>query len=257
MNPTMQGPPFQRLVLGLGVAGASRDALRATARLAAALELELDALFIEEETLLELGLLPFVREIRLDRMRVEGVDLARIERELHERAAWLRRTVEEAAIRARTSWRFSRLRGDPGGLIGKHVRAGDLLVLLEGSPPLFAGREGNALVQLPTLPSETSLLYVPRQIGHRTGPVAVALAGGPGDAAALALATQLANRAGEQLLMVESLGHATPGGGALRRSPRLLVLAPGIEPRDGAQLLRALAQRLRVPVLRLQGSLRA
>lgn len=258
MTTATQAAPFRRLVLGLGVSGASRDALHATARLAAALELEVDALFIEEEALLESDVLPFVRELHLGRPGLAALDHTRLERELRERAAWLRRILAEAAIRAHTPWRFSRLRGDPAGLIGQHLRAGDLFALLEDAAPGLASHGVRALVQGPALPAQTSVLYVPRQIRHHRGPIAVALAGDAGDTAALALATQLAGGGtGEQLLIVESLLHGMPGYGAQRQPPRLLVLAPGVEPLGDAGVLRALALRLRVPVLRLQRELRA
>jgi hypothetical protein len=100
-----------RVLVAMDTASASARMLEAGAGLAAALGARLEGLFVEDSDLMQLGGLPFAREISAvtGAWRVLGAD--EIERALRLEAARGERLLAEAAERARVPWSFATARG--------------------------------------------------------------------------------------------------------------------------------------------------
>lgn len=119
---------FRRVLLDLPGQAADARAMRAVAELAAALDAELRALFVEDEDLLALSRLPFVRELRLPEHAwrpVAGETLAADLRLAAERA---RRMLEESAAELGVRCHLDVRRG---GEVGPGSGAHDIVVICE------------------------------------------------------------------------------------------------------------------------------
>jgi hypothetical protein len=82
------------------------------ATIAAALEAELEGVFVEDAGLLRLAGLPFLREFRLATRRESTVDPERLQRELRATARWVRESLERSASQLGCAWSFRIWRGD-------------------------------------------------------------------------------------------------------------------------------------------------
>lgn len=100
----------RRVVVGLDAAPQSRAALAAAATLAAHLQAELDALFVEDTGLLRLAGLPFARELGFPSASMRRLDPATMERSLRAHAAQARRALSTVAGRfaVQSSFRIAR-----------------------------------------------------------------------------------------------------------------------------------------------------
>jgi len=96
--------------------------------LAAALEGELSALFVEEEACIEASALPFPTIIGFSGAAI-AIDSGRIQGAFRREAEACRRLLSRAAENARLSWSFQASRGDAMDLLRRSCAAGDILVL--------------------------------------------------------------------------------------------------------------------------------
>lgn len=110
----------RRVAVVFDAAPRSRPALDAIARLAARLEGELSAVFVEDVGLLHWAALPFTREVELPTASRREFDVIAMERALRASAEGLRRLVEAAAAGASVPWNF---RVERGVLITELLRA--------------------------------------------------------------------------------------------------------------------------------------
>lgn len=132
----MTSPPKRKILLALDVSPRSRSALQIAAALAAALDLELAGLFVEDANLLRLAALPFAREIGLLSAQSRAMAAPELERALQREAAAAQHQLAEAAGRRRLRWSFRVARGQIATelfalaseldmvVIGKRARAG-------------------------------------------------------------------------------------------------------------------------------------
>jgi len=132
----MTSPPKRKILLALDVSPRSRSALQIAAALAAALDLELAGLFVEDANLLRLAALPFARETGLLSAQSRAVAAPELERALQREAAAVQHQLAEAAGRQRLRWSFRVARGQIATelfalaseldmvVIGKRARAG-------------------------------------------------------------------------------------------------------------------------------------
>lgn len=274
---------FRRMVIGLCAGAGSGEAMRAAAQLAAELGLEVEGLFIEDETLLGLAGLPFLREVRAGTAALHPFDTERLEREMGVAASGQRRALEKAARSTRTGFRFARIRGEIETVVATAAMAGDIVAVLEGGGA--GGRTTHAAVSLrrAALRSIASVLYVPAPLRRRPGAVVAVATGAAGEEIMLRTAVRLAARSGNALAVfaldpqridraqldawtrqaglaegrvavVRLAGNSTE---ALSEAldaveQRLIVLPRGGLGLDDEQALTALATRHRVPILVLE-----
>ncbi|MDP2618957.1 MAG: hypothetical protein Q8P46_02065 [Hyphomicrobiales bacterium] len=274
---------FRRMIIALGAGGASEEGLAAAAEIAALMGLEIEGLFIEDEAVLGLSALPFLREIEAGSLASRPFEPARLESEMRLAAGARHRALAAAARRSRTTFRFQAVRGEIEAIVSRTVGATDIMVVIE--PRGAAERTSHAAVTMrrAAMRSHASVLYVPAPVRRRRGAVA-AFVGRDGDqtellrlAARIAAASdndlvvlstdladagrqriaKLAGAAGLAAGRVRLLPLADDSPGALARAlesieQRLVVLSRGALGLDDERALTALAARLRVPILTVE-----
>lgn len=102
---------IRRIIVGIEPAPRSRAVLEAAARVAARMEAELVALFVENVDLIHFAGLPFAREVGLASATKRELDVAAMERSLRALADESRRMVAAVAGRLPVRWSFRVARG--------------------------------------------------------------------------------------------------------------------------------------------------
>jgi hypothetical protein len=125
-----------RIVLAIDTGSLTGPALEAAAALAAGLQSELSALFIEDERLLRVAALPMAHEMGLWSAQRQRIALEDMERALRIQAERLRQAVGQTARRLTLTWTLEVLRGEILATSLERVRPEDLLVVGKGRVPL-------------------------------------------------------------------------------------------------------------------------
>ena len=112
--PRAQPPSIERVVVPLDAASENRDAIEIAARLAAHAKAPLHGVFVEDEDLLHLAQLPFVRHVSLG-AGAESLSTKSVERQLRAAAERAREELAAAARRHRIDWSFEIVRAPAGG----------------------------------------------------------------------------------------------------------------------------------------------
>ena len=107
----------RRIAVALDASAQSLRVMGLAATIAAAMEAELEGVFVEDADLLRLAGLPFLREFRLATRRENTVDRERLQRELRATARWVRESLERSASQRGCAWSFRIWRGDLGAEI--------------------------------------------------------------------------------------------------------------------------------------------
>lgn len=189
------GAAMQRILLALQ-GGEDAAALEAATALAEGLRARLEGLFVEDADLLRLAALPFATEIALSSAAARPLKLAQLERQLRAEAAAVRRLLETGATRRRLEYSFTVVRGRPASVVLALPSPADVFIF--GRAPSRHG-EAHALLN---------------------GPVLAVFDGTEGAARVLEVATALADRAGESVLVyvaVETEADGTALETALKR----------------------------------------
>ncbi|UHD15216.1 hypothetical protein [Thiocapsa bogorovii] len=103
---------IRRIAVALDASPHSLQGLALAAGIAAALNAELEGVFIEDTGLLRLAGLPFLRELRLATLCESALDAERLERELRAAARGVRERLERTAVELGVTWSFRVWRGD-------------------------------------------------------------------------------------------------------------------------------------------------
>ncbi len=180
---------IRRILVALDASSESLAALEEAASLAARLEAELDALFVEDIDLLNLAALPFAREFNVLTRGVRSLDRETIERDLRLQASRARRALAEAAERRRLHWSFQVARGR----VDTEILAASCQCDVIAVPKATRSRSGLGYMARALVESMScSVLLASAQAVPRDGVVAVVLGGAPSDDAALDMAGRLA-----------------------------------------------------------------
>lgn len=185
---------FRRLIVGAVTAPIASGALTLSARLAAELELEIEGLYIEDESLLGLAALPSRREVRLGSGRLEPLDAQCLEQALGRAAKTLEASLARAAGAARALHRFRLARGDLATVIGANVTRSDIVAVVAGGA-LHPGHD----LHLAAMQARASVLLIPSRLARRPGAIVALMSGGPMDERTVTLAARLAARRRERL----------------------------------------------------------
>ncbi|HEU0188295.1 MAG TPA: universal stress protein [Gallionellaceae bacterium] len=118
-----------RIVLALDLSPRSRVALEMAAVLAAALDVELVGVFVEDINLLHLCGLPFTREVGLFSPGLRRFSVQEVERELNREAADVRQQLADTAARLGLRWSFQVARGQIAAELFALANEPDLVVL--------------------------------------------------------------------------------------------------------------------------------
>jgi len=145
----------RRVVVALDASAPGKAALEAAAALAARLDAELVAVFVEDINLLHLAGLPFAREIGYPSAIRRSIDAPAMERTMRLFADEARRSVELFAERTPLRWTFEVTRGSlPEQLLESAAEAEFIIAALAGSE-----RAALQLAEMCKESGSTSLLW--------------------------------------------------------------------------------------------------
>lgn len=220
----MTSPAFKRLVLRLPASAADYPAVTFTAQLAERLGLDVVGLFVEDESLLGLADLPFVRELRALGGGWHPLDAAQLARGAGHASAEAHRLFQQAVKALRVAARFDLAKGPLAAALGAQSAAEDILAVIEPRHPGERVTHQFRELMETALDARCAVLLVPSHIVRRRGPI-------------VALATSGADPSLPAALRIAAAIHE-----------RLVVLAP---PEIDAAALAQLAAAAHVPVDRV------
>lgn len=136
MTEALPPRPGRRILAAFYPATTRPNAINAAVDLAARLQAELQAMFIEHADLLHLAEFPFVRQVGVHGLIGRSLRRDAIESELRTFAAEAERHLAEAADRRCARWSFKTARGRIDGQIAAFAGTVDLLLLESSSRPI-------------------------------------------------------------------------------------------------------------------------
>lgn len=234
-----------RVVVPLDAASENREAIETAARLAAHAKVPLHGVFVEDEDLLRLARLPFVRHV-MPGPGLEPLSVETLERQLRAAAERARKELAAAAARHRIDWSFEVVRRANGPLLAA-ASEHDLVVAGALSRPVgghfrVEWRWWSAIASLPG-----PLLLARRGWDPGGSVLAVLRERGPGSARLLDAAAQLAAAAGGGLTVICPPELARAEGFAAwlaeRIAPYSVPLQIELAPAEPADLERRLLER--------------
>jgi len=190
----------RRILVALDASTHSLAALATAVELAAAMEAELEGLFVEDVNLLRLADLPFAREVR-HTASLESLDSPSMERALRAQAAQAREALAAAAGRAQVQWSFRVARGHVAQEVLAAAARADLVTLgKQGRSRSPRARLGSTALRV-VLDAPGALLLVEHGVPPRQ-PVLALYDGSEGAEGALDAAARLAKASGSQPLVL-------------------------------------------------------
>ncbi len=171
----------KRILVALDTSARGQAALQAAVQLATSISAELQGLFVEDEDLVRLASLPFVREVDVTSALSRPLQVAEMERELRAVAEQTQQAFASALGQLNLAWTFRIVRGTlthaslaaagdadmlvigqrgrspktmtKGNLFPRSGRENRMVAIFDGSPSAFRAIElGNTLAQLNDVP---------------------------------------------------------------------------------------------------------
>ena len=130
------GNPLRRMMLALDALSCETALIEAAALIAAKLEAELDALFVEDDDVYRVADLPITREISLSSAREREISASRVEQTLRGLSREAERRFGAATQRSRVKGHFHVTRARRDEAIGAAALQVDLLLLQPRKPTL-------------------------------------------------------------------------------------------------------------------------
>ncbi len=201
MSATDQHTPIRRILLALDTATHSLATFEAATVLAARLDAELHALFVEDINLLRLAALPFARETRLTSATTCRLQNPDMERALRAEATRAQATLATLATRRHVRWSFHVTRGQVAAQVRAAALETDLVAFT------FSGGAPARLTQVVATMEAVMggapcpLLMLPPGAAIRP-PFVVIYDGSPASARALRLAAWLAQAEGQSVTVL-------------------------------------------------------
>ena len=196
MSTTYHHAPIRRILLALDTATHSLAAFEAATALAARLDAELHALFVEDINLLRLAALPFARETCLTSATTRRLQNPDMERALRAEATRAQATLATVATRLNVRWSFQVTRGQMAAQVSEAAVETDLIALtFSGSVPAGLAHIA-ATMETVMQGAPCPLLMLPPGAAIRP-PFVVIYDGSPASVRALRLAGQLAEAEGK------------------------------------------------------------
>jgi nucleotide-binding universal stress UspA family protein len=190
---------LHRILVALDASTHSLAAMATAVELAAAMEAQLEGLFVEDVNLLRLAGLPFVREVR-HTASLEALDSPRMERALKAQATQAREALAAAAGRAQVHWSFRVVRGHVTQELLQAASQVDLVTLgKQGRSRSPRARLGSTALRV-ALQAPGALLLVEHGVPGGQ-PVLVLYDGSEGAQPALDAAARLAKMSGTHLIV--------------------------------------------------------
>ena len=191
MSITHHHAPIRRILLALDTATHSLAAVEATTALAARLDADLHALFVEDINLLRLAALPFARETRLTSATTRRLQNPDMENALRAEATRAQAALATVATRLHVRWSFQVTRGQVAAQVRAAAMEADIVAFtFPGGVPAGLTQVA-ATMETVMRGAPCLLLMLPPGAGIRP-PFVVVYDGSPASARALRLAAQLA-----------------------------------------------------------------
>jgi nucleotide-binding universal stress UspA family protein len=193
MNTANHHAPIRRILLTLDTAAHSLAAVEAATALAAHLDAELYALFVEDINLLHLAGLPFAREMHLTSATTRRLQNPDMERALRTEATRAQVTLATVAKRLNVRWSFQVTRGQVAAQVHAAALETDLVALTFSSGVPAGLSQFAAMIETVMRGVPCPLLILPP--GYGVGvrpPFVVVYDGSPASVRAVRLAAQLA-----------------------------------------------------------------
>lgn len=153
-----EGPRHGRVVVCVGAAGIDMGALRVAAGLAAGLSATLAGIYIEEERLQRVAVLPFTREFSLHSPGAHDFSLSNLRRSQRAQAEQLRRTLAALAEPMSLIWTMDIVQGNLPGASFARMSATDLMVV---GRPQFLPPAGETMAASTVKPYPAALARYP------------------------------------------------------------------------------------------------
>ena len=203
MSQREGGFTLRHILVALDASTHSLAAVEAAADLAAAMQAEMEGLFIEDINLIRLASLPCTREVR-HTASLASLDLEQMERALKAQAAEARQALAAAARRAHVQWSFHVARGRVAHEVLAAAAAADLVTLGKlGRSRSPQARLGSTVLRvLAGAPVALLLVEQWRVRAHGLRPVLVVYDGSEGAGRALEAAARLAEAGGVGLTVI-------------------------------------------------------
>lgn len=210
---------IRRILVAVDASPGSLSALEAAAELAAALEAELEGLFVEDTQLIELAGLPLTRQLGRLSASFRRLESREMELQLRVQAAQARQALEQIARRLEVSHRFRVARGTVIDEILQAAREADLVALGRAGWSLRRLLGSTARAVLAQGVGRVLLLGEAARLGS---PVLVLYDGGEPAKAALAIAAALARRLRGEVRVLVASADAARGDALSEEAARLL-----------------------------------
>lgn len=197
----MKKTDINRILVALDPRELNRSTLRAAITLAARLDAELNALFVEDINLLRLAELPFAREVVYGSPTGRQINVADMERSLHTQTARLRKLVEGIAQQDQMNIAFEVLRGDIASEVCSASKQSDLLVIGKNTQ-LLPQNQRLGYITRTILTNASCNLLILQHGATIERPLVVFFDGNETSQHALSLANKLAIEDHSQLIMI-------------------------------------------------------
>lgn len=189
VEPINETAKVDYILVALDASPHSAAALVAAAEVAAALNLELRGLYVEDVNLLHLCGLPFGLEIGSFTANPRRLEQAHMERDFRIQASLLRKIIADVAGRQRVSWSFKVVRG---GVTQEVLSAGSSAQMVSlGRVGTTPGKRTGSTAQAVVRNTQRPVIVQSAQ-NALIGPFAVVYLGDPSSDHAVQLAIQLA-----------------------------------------------------------------
>ena len=196
---------IKRILVALDASTHSLAALEAAAQLAAALQAEIQGLFVEDDDLMRAAALPFTREVRPLSHAPRTFDHASMRRTFRAQAGQARRALEAVAIAAGVDFSFRVSQGQVALELLSAAAEADLLTLGQASIARCSRRKLGTTARTVVSQASGPVLLLRRGL-HLDLPVAAVYDGSEQAERALHLAYQLARQDASSPLTVLVLG---------------------------------------------------
>lgn len=141
VNPENRKVIIRRILVPIDESTHSRTALEAAITMAAALQAEISALFVEDVEVLEIARHPFFREVRTYEFGRRGV--AEIERDLRLQAERIRKWIARSAGSTAVTWKFEVIRGGVKTIVLEQAATADLTIMGRFGRTVFKSTMGS------------------------------------------------------------------------------------------------------------------
>lgn len=149
---------IERIVIGLDASGSCKKALNSAVGLAAALGVEVEGIFVEDENLINFSALPFSTVQGPISGQQVKLDEAEIERRMRASAKQARELLTEAATENGVTWSFQVLRGLVVDTLLAQTQPGDILILGRSGMSARRRLRGGSLAR--SLACKASLVFI-------------------------------------------------------------------------------------------------